>query len=100
MSLSIIFIIAGLWYILTNIHPTGESIFLHYNSIFGIDLIGEWWKIFVLPTVSFLALFANGVVAWWLYSSERVVARFLMASSTIFELALLLQIILIVSLNT
>ena len=47
------------WYLLVNIHPTVEQIFLHYNSVFGIDLIGNWWQIFYLPAGGLLILVIN-----------------------------------------
>ena len=37
------------WYVVSNIHSSSGQIFLHYTSLFGVDLVGEWWKIFYLP---------------------------------------------------
>ena len=87
------------WYILTRIHPQTEQIFLHYNIIFGVDLIGNWWKIFYLPGFGTLILFINYTMSFWSYGRDKVLAHVLSVSTFIFEVFLAVAVVMIVGLN-
>lgn len=87
------------WYLLANIHPTSEQIFLHYNTVFGIDLLGVWWKIFYLPAGGFLILTANFLVSWYFYISDKFLSRVLSLWSGVINIFLALAIYLIAGLN-
>ena len=92
--------IMSLWYALRHIPAAGEPIFLHYNSIFGVDLVGEWWKLLFIPGLGLLMLLANGLISWRIFTTERVAARFIMLCTTVLELALWLEVMFIVHLNS
>ena len=87
------------FYTLTNVHPGNEQIFLHYNVIFGVDLAGEWWKIYYLSAASLLFFLLNFGMAWWRYRSDRLVARLLASVTGIWEIFLVVATVLIVGLN-
>ena len=92
--------IITLWYALRHIPATGEPIFLHYSSIFGVDLVGEWWKLLFIPGLGLLMLLGNGLISWRIFGAERAVARFIMLCTTALELALLFEVMFIVHLNS
>ena len=93
-------LIISLWYALQHLPAASEPIFLHYSSIFGVDLVGEWWKMLFLPVTGLLILLINGLASWWLFGTERVVARFIMFWAALFELAILFEVMFIVRLNS
>ncbi len=43
----------------------GEVIPLHYNIYFGVDSIGPWWRILLLPGFATLTLIINLVISVW-----------------------------------
>ena len=91
--------IAVWWYLLANIHPSTEQIFLHYNTVFGIDLVGDWWKIFYLPAGGLLVMFVNYLVSWYFYSSDKFLARVLSLWTGVINIFLAIAVYLIAGLN-
>lgn len=87
------------WYVAARISPTSEQIFLHYNIIFGIDLVGEWWKMFYLPASGAGILLVNYLLSYFLYGSDRLLARLISFLTVFIEILLLVGIVLIVRLN-
>jgi len=87
------------WYVSSYIHPTGEQIFLHYNAIFGIDLVGPWWHIFYLPAAATIIFLVNYPLALWFYRADKFLARLLTALTAVWEIFLVVAAVLIVGLN-
>lgn len=96
---SIVVQIITWWYLLVNIHPTTEQIFLHYNTVFGIDLIGDWWQIFYLPAGGLLIFIVNYLVSWHFYASDKFLARVLSLWTGLINGFLALAVYLITGLN-
>ncbi|EKD49344.1 MAG: hypothetical protein ACD_63C00176G0002 [uncultured bacterium] len=72
------------------VSPSEELISLHYNVIFGIDVVGEWYKIFVLPGIGLAVIAANFFLAY------LIARRELLASYLLGFVALVVQIVLLV----
>ncbi len=87
------------WYVASKIRPTEDSLFLHYNIIFSIDLIGEWWKVYTPSFVGLVLLLINLFVGWLLYGNYRVMSRVLLVFMVLIEAALLVGQVLLVNLN-
>ncbi|TAN32668.1 hypothetical protein EPN28_04055 [Patescibacteria group bacterium] len=91
---------ALIWFfLLTSIKPDSEQIFLHYNIIFGIDLVGDWWKIFYLPLAGLGALVLNYCLSFAFYGKDKFVARLLVGWAVFIHVFLLLAAILLSRLN-
>jgi|SRR3989344_8803564 len=87
------------WYILANIKPTVEQIFLHYNVVFGVDLIGDWWKIYYLPLVGIIVMLVNYISGLYFYGHDKLLSRVLTFFTVFFHVFLLIAIVLIVDKN-
>ena len=87
------------WYLISNIRPEAGQIFLHYNIIFGVDLIGDWWKIYLIPLAGLLVILLNYFFSLMLYSVDKFLARLLSGWVLFFHLFLMIGIILLVRLN-
>jgi hypothetical protein len=74
---------------------------LHYNVYFGVDLLGAWWQVFLLPGVSLLFVLANLVLAERLYTvkRERFAAYLLLLGSVLLFLAVLFGCLSLVFIN-
>jgi len=84
-----------LWFI----EPSEEPMYLHYNVLFGVDYIGDWWRVFLLPVVGVSILIINTLLGWFLASRDLVVAYILQVTSAFAQFLLLLMAILIVRIN-
>lgn len=76
-----------------------EFLSLHYNIFFGVDLVGQWYKIFLIPVVGLVFLILNLFLIIFFYKKEKFLARFLAGCNPLIELGLLASITLIILLN-
>lgn len=81
------------------IKPSPNPIFLHYNIYFGVDLIGPWWRIYLLPLTGILALFINFIISAIIYDKEKILSYFLMIIAGFLQVFLILSAIFIVGQN-
>lgn len=90
----------GTWgWLLWNIHAQEDLIFLRYNVLFGVDLIGEWWKIIYLPITGLCIIFINAVLGWILYSRDSYVAILLHVAAVLCQVFILIAALILVFLN-
>ncbi|OGY47236.1 MAG: hypothetical protein A3J62_03535 [Candidatus Buchananbacteria bacterium RIFCSPHIGHO2_02_FULL_38_8] len=81
----------ALWLVLIGRRSSfSDLIPLHYNIYFGIDLLGYWYEIFLLPIFGLLVLLANFILGLPLFSRERILAYFLIGASSLAQLIFLL----------
>lgn len=81
----------AIWWI---VEPTDRPIILHYNVYFGVDAIGDWRNIFLMPALAAAILLANAVLSRFFYYKERL-ASYLFAG-----MALLVQLLMMVGLGS
>ena len=87
------------WYLISNIRPDAGQIFLHYNIIFGVDLVGDWWRIYYLPLAGVAVTLLNYFFSLMLYSVDKFLARILSVWVLFFHLFLTIGVTLLVRLN-
>lgn len=76
-----------------------QDLSLHYNTTFGVDLIGPWYQIFLLPAIGLGVLFANLIFGRQLYAKEKLLTVFFAAGSLATQAVLFFAMILITLLN-
>lgn len=99
LSLAVLANIFTWFWIIFRIKPQEDLIFLHYNILFGVDYIGEWWRVFYIPTIGLLILFVNFVIGWVLFSKDKFISVILNAVSVVSGVFLLVIAALLVFLN-
>lgn len=77
-----------LWLLFTV--PHSPSVVLHYNIYFGIDRLGGWREIFILPLLSTALLAANLLAAIWLIRRDRWLAYGLLWAALVVACLLML----------
>ena len=87
------------WYLIANIRPSSDQIFLHYNMVFGIDLVGNWQKIFYLPAGGLLIFLVDYLASWYFYSYDKFLSRLLSFWSVLLQFFLAFAVWLIANLN-
>ncbi|MEK7580180.1 MAG: hypothetical protein AAB465_00995 [Patescibacteria group bacterium] len=98
-GLSVIFLIISCLYILVGVKSKNNEVPLHYNFIFGIDSVGNWKKLFLLPLIGLIILVFNNLLANFFYRSGRkFLFILLISSSALIQLILSLAIFWIIRL--
>lgn len=87
-------------YIFLNIGSDRDQLFLHYNIIFGVDLVGSWWKILALPFGGLLIILINFTLSFFSYSNSKIIARMLTIFTAIFQIFLAWAVILVIYINS
>ena len=82
------------------VRPTADQVFLHYNVVFGVDLIGSWWKVLLAPVGGLVIFFINFLFSWYVYGEDKILARFLAFFAAGLNLFLLIAFYLVVGLNS
>lgn len=99
MSVALAMNLAMWGWLLFNIHPQTEQLFLHYTILFGVDLIGSWNKIFFLPISGFIIIMVNAFLGWLMFKTDRFFAQMLNAVALFCQIMFLIGSWLIVYLN-
>ena len=91
---------AAIWFwLLVNIRPELGQVFLHYNVLFGVDLVGEWYQALYVPLIGLCIFIVNTILGWMLYTKDPFASYLLHAVALACEFLLLVAAILIVFLN-
>lgn len=88
------------WSLIFYIRPDAGQVFLHYNIVLGVDLVGDRWQIFYLPATGVLVLLINYLFSSGAYLFDKFLARFLSFWVLFFHIFLLVGVWLLVRLNS
>ncbi|OGH69385.1 MAG: hypothetical protein A3I29_03990 [Candidatus Magasanikbacteria bacterium RIFCSPLOWO2_02_FULL_44_11] len=87
------------WYAINHIRPTEENVFLHYNIVFGTDLVGEWQAQLLPLLVGAVILITNSFLSWMFYGSNRLLGRLLVSFSFFIQISLVVGQVFMLNLN-
>jgi len=96
---SLLLNIAAWVWLLVNIRPSVGQVFLHYNILFGVDLVGSWYNVLSLPIAGFLIILLNALLGWFLFKQDEFAAYLLNAIAVLVNMFLLVSSALLVFLN-
>jgi hypothetical protein len=99
IGLSLFLNISTWFWLLWNIRPQEELLFLHYTILFGIDYLGEWWKILVIPIAGLIIIIINFSLGWLLFDKDKFVSLIVNGMSVVCNTFLLIAAALLVFLN-
>ncbi len=92
---------AILWVVVLVTFPKHDpSAILHYTAGVGVDFVGNWWQIFVLPSMGLAMLILNIVLARLVRSASDVAYWIFWASLPIIEILLIGTYIILLRLNS
>jgi len=86
-------------WLLLNIRPQQDLLFLHYNTLFGVDLVGDWWKVFYAPLAGLFIFLVNVFLGWFLFAKSKFAAYLLIGIAVLCQLFLFVGSWLLVFLN-
>ena len=99
LTLSLLINIFVWIWLLWNIKPQTEMIFLHYNILFGVDYVGVWWKVIYLAIGGLAVLIINSTLGWWLFDRDKFFSHVLNAVALFYQIFLLIAAWLLIFLN-
>jgi hypothetical protein len=76
------------------VQPTDLPIILHYNVFFGVDSVGDWKNVFLMPTLAAAIFVVNVILSRFFYYKER------MASYLFAGMALAVQLLMAIGLGS
>ncbi len=82
-----------------SLRGTGENFPLHYNIYFGIDFIGSWYQIFIMPLVGTFFIFINFILADAIYLKDKITSYFLTGAGAFIQILILLAAYSVVMIN-
>lgn len=74
------------------IKPVDFSIILHYNVYFGVDQIGNYRQVYLLPMIGLILFIINLVLSMFFYGQKKRIASYILLMAT-----LMIQLSLIVA---
>ncbi len=74
------------------IQPVDLPIILHYNVYFGVDMLGGWKNLFLLPATGLILFLINFFLSLYFYKRKERIAGYLLLIAT-----LMIQLSLIVA---
>ena len=81
------------------IKPSAELLVLHYSVYFGIDLIGQWYKLYLMPAVGSFLFLVNFSLALFFYKKEKIVSYLLTGATVLIEAFLVVGGVLLIWVN-
>lgn len=64
-------------------------IILHYNVYFGVDMFGNWKRVFILPLMGLILLLVNLSLSLYFYKNkERIASHVLLMATLMIQLSL------------
>lgn len=90
----------GMWgLLLWRIDPTGELVPIHYTIYFGIDRLGNWRQLFLVPLSGTVIGIVNTVIATLVYRRERVLAYLMEIAALLAQIILSIATLFLIILN-
>jgi len=87
------------WFWLKLQLPNISELFLHYNVLYGVDYIGESWKIFFVPLIGLIILSINFFMGWLLYKKDKFMAQILNFVAVLCQIFIIFSTFVLVFLN-
>jgi len=102
LSLTILALLVNIviWILLIlKIDNQAQTVFLHYTIYFGVDLIGSWIKIYIIPLIGLLIILINFLFGVYVQNKFKELNYFIVGSSLALNLFLLLHVLLLLYQN-
>ena len=90
----------GIWAALRLVvQATDQPIILHYNIYFGVDSIGGWKNVFIMPAIGFLIFLVNLTLSRFFYYKERLASHLFAGMGLLAQLLMAVGVISVIIIN-
>jgi len=88
------------WVILySKIKPSQSNLLLHYNVVYGADVIGKSIYLYWIPLLALILLILNTTLAIAIYQREKLAAYFINVASVAVQVVFLVASIVLILIN-
>jgi len=82
------------------IEPVDLPIVLHYNVYFGVDVLGDWQKVFLSPVLGLILFLINiGLGLYFYRQKERIASYIILLGNLMLQFCFLIYSISLVIIN-
>ncbi|HEX7586107.1 MAG TPA: hypothetical protein VF390_00505 [Patescibacteria group bacterium] len=82
------------------VQPVDFPIILHYNVYFGVDMVGNYKSVFLIPLIGLALFLVNFLLSLYFYrSKERIASYLLLMAALMIQLSLLVAALSIIIIN-
>ncbi|PIR73782.1 MAG: hypothetical protein COU40_00735 [Candidatus Moranbacteria bacterium CG10_big_fil_rev_8_21_14_0_10_35_21] len=75
-------------------------IILHYNVYFGVDMLGDWKRVFFLPLIGIILIIINLFLAIYFFNrQERIASYLLLMAILMIQLSLVISSVSLIVIN-
>lgn len=99
-SLSVLLNIIIWIFLIQNQKENSHPIILHYNLFFGVDRLGNYEEIYLIPIAGLIIIIVNSILGHLLYLKEKLAVYFLIFIVFIIQIFLLIDSYLIIKINS
>jgi len=96
---SLVLVVFLTLYLRLAIKPTDKPVILRSTVHFGVDYLGGYGELFLLPTFALFFLIFNCALAYYFYRLNKRISQLLLGATVWLELAILAQGFFLVFLN-
>ena len=82
------------------IQPVDLPIIIHYNVYFGVDMLGDWKNLFLMPAIGLFLFLVNLSLSVYFYQrKERIASYLLLIATLMIQLSLLVASVSVIIIN-
>ncbi|NTU66546.1 MAG: hypothetical protein HGB08_01335 [Candidatus Moranbacteria bacterium] len=82
------------------LRPVTDTVIIHYNVYFGVDMIGDPDQAYWLPTIGLILFSINFLFSIYFYAKkERIATHILLMASLMIQLSLMVAIASVIIIN-
>ncbi len=82
------------------IKPVNFPIILHYNVYFGVDMIGGYRQVYLLPLIGLIIFVINSALSMYFYvRKERIASYILLMAALMIQLSLMVASLSVILIN-
>ncbi|HBV58379.1 MAG TPA: hypothetical protein DEB73_03940 [Candidatus Magasanikbacteria bacterium] len=86
-----VFVNVALWVYLLVAIKSAENIFLHYTIHFGVDLVGTYSNLLMLPLLGLVLILLNFTIAYFFYDNLKRLGLLMAAATPLIQVFLLVE---------
>lgn len=82
------------------IRPVEHQVVLHYNVYLGVDVVGPWWHVYVLPGTGLFISVINTVLAHAFFvAKERIATHIVLFNGFVAQIGLVIAVVGLIIIN-
>lgn len=85
--------------LLINIQPTNQKVLLHYNVIYGADLVAQSFFLYLIPGTALVFFLVNFFVSRKMYKKEKLASYFINYFSILIQAIFIVATLILISIN-